>query len=175
MKMSIEVIFGEFPQSSVWWEKSLSLISSTNGVRFGFVKFKDVKDPVELDGRLSDVWCGDRKLKVNLSRFGRDSKVVLEVRDEGRKVVVPATMVDKDVSFKHVLAIAKLKEVGEDMVVSELVIYPEVEVLDRLKECFVGYLHYPREAKLIQAGLFIQGIKGGYCFKYGRQYGVDAV
>jgi hypothetical protein len=33
-------------------------------------------------------------------------------------------------------------------------------VLERLKVCHVGFLHYPREAKLIQAGLFMEGIKG---------------
>jgi hypothetical protein len=74
------------------------------GKRFGFVKFKEVKDPVALEGRLADVWCGDQRLKMNLSRFGRVTEVVPEVRNAGPKVVVTSKLVDKDISFKKMLA-----------------------------------------------------------------------
>ncbi|MCI03981.1 transcription factor jungbrunnen 1-like, partial [Trifolium medium] len=43
------------------------------GNRFGFVKFKDVKNLEALSERLEDVWLGSFKLRVNLSRFGRNS------------------------------------------------------------------------------------------------------
>jgi RNA recognition motif-containing protein len=83
------------------------------GRRFGFVKFKDVEDPVALEGRLADVWCGDRKLKVNLSRFKRDSEVVPEVRKGGLKAVVSSTLVNNEVSFKQMLIPTQGKEVCE--------------------------------------------------------------
>ncbi|GAU23411.1 hypothetical protein TSUD_331080 [Trifolium subterraneum] len=41
------------------------------GRRFGFVKFKEVKDVEVLSESLLDVWIGMYKLRVNLSRFGR--------------------------------------------------------------------------------------------------------
>lgn len=53
------------------------------GKRFGFVKFKEVKDPAVLETRLSNVWFGGSRLKVNLARFNRDSEVLPEVSREG--------------------------------------------------------------------------------------------
>ncbi|MCH79854.1 RNA recognition motif [Trifolium medium] len=41
------------------------------GRRFGFVKFREVKEVEELSDSLRDVWIGMYKLHVNLSRFGR--------------------------------------------------------------------------------------------------------
>jgi RNA recognition motif-containing protein len=41
------------------------------GMRFGFVKFKDVAEVEALSDRLKDVWIGSFKLWVNRSRFGR--------------------------------------------------------------------------------------------------------
>jgi RNA recognition motif-containing protein len=41
------------------------------GRRFGFVKFKEVKDVGQLSERLRDVWIGTFKLIVNRSRFAR--------------------------------------------------------------------------------------------------------
>ncbi|MCI13704.1 RNA-binding protein 25-like, partial [Trifolium medium] len=40
------------------------------GNRFGFVKFKEVKNLEALSGRLEDVWLGSYKIRVNLSGFG---------------------------------------------------------------------------------------------------------
>ncbi|WJX87785.1 hypothetical protein P8452_69940 [Trifolium repens] len=44
------------------------------GNRFGFVKFKEVKNVEALSGRLEDVWMGSFKLKVNRAMFGRNGK-----------------------------------------------------------------------------------------------------
>ncbi|MCI19252.1 endonuclease/exonuclease/phosphatase family protein, partial [Trifolium medium] len=41
------------------------------GKRFGFVKFREVRDVKDLLSRLGDIWVGSFKLRVNLSRFGR--------------------------------------------------------------------------------------------------------
>jgi len=44
--------------------------------------------------------------------------------------------------------------------VPELVVFLGEEVLEQLKRCFVGYLHYPREAHLVQTSFFMEGFKG---------------
>ncbi|MCI61669.1 RNA recognition motif, partial [Trifolium medium] len=41
------------------------------GNRFGFVKFKDVKNLEELSNQLSDVWCGSFKIRINIAKFNR--------------------------------------------------------------------------------------------------------
>jgi RNA recognition motif-containing protein len=46
------------------------------GCRFGFVKFKDVKEVEVLSDSMTDVWMGSFKLRVNRSRFARS-----EVKD----------------------------------------------------------------------------------------------
>jgi RNA recognition motif-containing protein len=53
------------------------------GSRFDFVKFKEVKDEVDLGRRLEEVWWGDSKLKVNRARFSREEKKMSEVPDAG--------------------------------------------------------------------------------------------
>jgi RNA recognition motif-containing protein len=45
------------------------------GWRFGFAKFLEVQNVEELSSKLEEVWCGSFKLKVNLSRFGRNSNL----------------------------------------------------------------------------------------------------
>jgi hypothetical protein len=39
--------------------------------RFGFVKYREVQDLVELLSRLEDVWLRTFKLRINKSRFGK--------------------------------------------------------------------------------------------------------
>jgi RNA recognition motif-containing protein len=41
------------------------------GKRFGFVKFREVRDEVELLRMLSNIWFGTFKLGINLSKFKR--------------------------------------------------------------------------------------------------------
>ncbi|MCI78414.1 hypothetical protein A2U01_0099684, partial [Trifolium medium] len=56
--------------------------------RFGFVKFRDVKDARELLDLISNIWLGSFKLRVNLSHFekGAPRKTVAEVALDGRSV-----------------------------------------------------------------------------------------
>ncbi|MCI28503.1 RNA-binding protein 25-like, partial [Trifolium medium] len=42
------------------------------GRRFGFVKFREVRDARAMLARLGDIWLGTFKLRVNLPRFGRE-------------------------------------------------------------------------------------------------------
>lgn len=60
----------------------------------------------------------------------------------------------KDLSFKHALAGEIGKVVTEAEEVSMLEIRPEEEVVNGLKDYFVGFLHFHKEAKLVHAGFF---------------------
>jgi RNA recognition motif-containing protein len=42
------------------------------GRRFGFVKFRDVTDADELLRKISDIWVGTFKLRINKARFRKD-------------------------------------------------------------------------------------------------------
>jgi RNA recognition motif-containing protein len=50
------------------------------GRGFGFVKFFEVGNVEELSLKLSEVWCGTYKLRINLSRFGKGDKKVSMVQ-----------------------------------------------------------------------------------------------
>ncbi|MCI44762.1 endonuclease/exonuclease/phosphatase family protein, partial [Trifolium medium] len=54
------------------------------GNKFGFVKFKEVKEVEELSNNLEDVWIGSYKLRINLSRFGRNGSVASKTQEERR-------------------------------------------------------------------------------------------
>jgi RNA recognition motif-containing protein len=58
------------------------------GRKFGFVKYREVRDARELLVRLEDIWIRTFKLRVNLSRFakGEAMKVMEEIAPEASKV-----------------------------------------------------------------------------------------
>jgi hypothetical protein len=75
---------------------------NTWGCRFGFVKFREVKNVGELERMLADIWLGSFKLRVDLSLFAKGSTSVPAKQpvvrtSQGRKEVQP------DVSYKNVL------------------------------------------------------------------------
>ncbi|MCI31071.1 hypothetical protein A2U01_0052282, partial [Trifolium medium] len=55
------------------------------GRRFGFVKFRDVVDAIELLRSLSNIWIGSFKLRINLSKFSR--RIDPEQKEESQKGV----------------------------------------------------------------------------------------
>jgi RNA recognition motif-containing protein len=46
------------------------------GKRFGFVKYREVKDEIELLRSISNIWVKSFKLRVNLSKFKRQTEKV---------------------------------------------------------------------------------------------------
>jgi hypothetical protein len=103
------------------------------GRRFGFVKFKDVTNPVALEAKLAEVWCGGRRLRVNLARFTRDSKEAMpEVKTAARRVVGSSSMVDKGNSFIQALGDGGGSEIGGEEVVPELEVLPGEEAFWRV-------------------------------------------
>jgi RNA recognition motif-containing protein len=118
------------------------------GQRFGFVKFKDVKNIEALNDRLGDVWMGSFKLKVNLALFGRNGKRESpsqhrfggenEKRKGGdlekrKEVVVPVVGGNKVITAKPfkaaLLGDAKGKEKPEQPPSLEGIVAPEMMVM----------------------------------------------
>lgn len=133
---------------------------SKRGRRLGFVNFKELEDQVALEERLDEVWYGGSCLKVNLARFNRDSQVVPTVSKSEIMVMVSSSLVDKGKSFEHVLGLVVGRENGGEEAVPELEVSPGEEALEQLEGCCVGYLHYPREADLVQTSFFMEDFKG---------------
>ncbi|MCI28908.1 endonuclease/exonuclease/phosphatase family protein, partial [Trifolium medium] len=52
------------------------------GRRFGFVKFREVKDAIELLRRVSNIWIGTFKLRINLSKFERRVEAIQKEEDQ---------------------------------------------------------------------------------------------
>lgn len=118
------------------------------GKRFGFVKFKDV---------------GNRKLKVNRARFGRETQqlVVQGVVEERRRTVVaagegPSIMTGK--SFKQALGREKGQVEGRKEDRPVLMVQPSEEMLELLKWAYVGELHQNLEAKEVRQMLMMEGL-----------------
>jgi hypothetical protein len=84
------------------------------GRKFGFVKFKEVRDVEDLSRRLDDVWYGTMKIMVKQARFRKgdqyDGSVKEKVEPAQRKRVALNVKVIEGVSFKSILA--KGKEVN---------------------------------------------------------------
>jgi RNA recognition motif-containing protein len=51
------------------WEVYIPDKLDKQGRRFGFVKYRDVRDAREQLNLVSNIWIGSFKLRVNLSRF----------------------------------------------------------------------------------------------------------
>ncbi|KAK2444919.1 polyadenylate-binding protein RBP45 [Trifolium repens] len=144
------------------------------GRRFGFVKFRDVKNAREQLDLISNIWIGSFKLRVNLSRFAKGAPkktVPADVSERGQKDITlkaDAGVMLAGRSFKEVLAeqpVAHRKGkapeeetgigVGGREVVWEVEVEPEA--LARLKGAFVGVLSEDRDPVSIQRSFVMDG------------------
>jgi hypothetical protein len=136
------------------------------GRRFGFVKFRDVKDAMELLRSISDIWIGSFKLRVNRSKFRKNQQLSV---DAPQPVVLrkESKLIQNDKTFKGALVDAGRREGGlvtsteeprpRQQVVWEVEV--EEEVLARLGGAYVGYLVENKEAALIQNQLWMGGFQ----------------
>jgi hypothetical protein len=136
------------------------------GRRFGFVKFRDVKDAMELLRSISDIWIGSFKLRVNRSKFRKNQQLSV---DAPQPVVLrkESKLIQNDKTFKGALVDAGRRERGlvtsteeprpRQQVVWEVEV--EEEVLARLGGAYVGYLVENKEAALIQNQLWMGGFQ----------------
>ncbi|MCI36590.1 endonuclease/exonuclease/phosphatase family protein, partial [Trifolium medium] len=77
------------------------------GRRFGFVKFRDVRDIESFLITLSDIWIGTYKLRINRSRFRRDEdrKGKKEQHQPPKEAGAKSQQhVQQGISFKEVLS-----------------------------------------------------------------------
>jgi RNA recognition motif-containing protein len=79
------------------------------GCRFGFVKFRGVKDALELLRSISNIWIGSFKLRVNRSKFRKnqhpsvDAPMPTVLRKESK-------LIQSDMTFKGALVDAGRRE-----------------------------------------------------------------
>lgn len=68
-----EAMWGVFKHWGKVWDIYIPPRRDKNGKRFGFVKFKDVLNAKALEESLKMVQIGDKKVTVNLPRYGRNA------------------------------------------------------------------------------------------------------
>ncbi|MCH90542.1 endonuclease/exonuclease/phosphatase family protein, partial [Trifolium medium] len=141
------------------------------GRRFGFVKYKEVNNLEELIIKLGDVWCGSYKLRINLSKFGRNhnQKSSTPPPEINREVAFLETPVCVGKSFKEVLGEGKRKGPLEmDTVNCPLVtnirspplfLEPDLGFLHILESSYVGRLVDGKNIKTIQLNLCMEGFR----------------
>jgi RNA recognition motif-containing protein len=128
------------------------------GSRFGFVKYRDVRDAREQLDLISDIWVGTYKIRVNIARFGKGAPAKenmtegkgkakeVETRDiwverravEGRSFKDALVVGPKDGSSGSTLRVDK--NGGEASGEVEWEVEVETEALSRLKGAFIGFL-----------------------------------
>ncbi|MCH92530.1 endonuclease/exonuclease/phosphatase family protein, partial [Trifolium medium] len=138
------------------------------GRRFGFVKFREVRDGGEMLSRLGDIWLGTYKLRVNLSRFNREDN-----REEVREEVPESSMaaearhhpgrsfkeaVVADVAHRSLVEVPKLNA-GQNLTEVVWEVEVEPESVAKLKGAFVGFLAEYKETLEIQQKLVLDGFQ----------------
>ncbi|GAU30343.1 hypothetical protein TSUD_212000 [Trifolium subterraneum] len=134
------------------------------GRRFGFVKYREVKEVEVLSKSLQDVWVGSFKLRVNKSRFNRNE----EKRNNTPNQPVQFGQSERGEggvqlgrSFKSALVVnIGVREAAEDRVANaEEVLNVEVDALTlkELETSFVGVLAVEVEVRRIKTILYMEG------------------
>ena len=118
------------------WEVFIPKKLDKWGRRFAFIKFRDVVDVVELEASLKEVWWGNLRLKVNLSRFDREEAKGGVERPVKQRAGVVGKHVEAGVSFKNVVEGRSLVETPS------LEFLPDEGLLEELQHCVV-VLSYP--------------------------------
>jgi hypothetical protein len=132
------------------------------GNRFGFVKFKEVKNVEALSERLEDVWLGSYKLRVNLSRFGRNSSKGEPSKDSGGQAkekrpsatVTGGAKVYPDKPFLNVLLGAHPDHHSLPSIEGEV----DQEFLHILSGSYVGVMTEGVETRAVQMKLWLAGL-----------------
>jgi RNA recognition motif-containing protein len=115
-KISTSFFVTNFPEEVVWGDlwKLFTKYGSVSDVfipkkvdkwgrRFGFVKFKDVKEVELLSKKLKDVWWNTHKLKINRALFGKGDKKEEDssaLNHPQRAKAVSDLLVSNDLTFK---------------------------------------------------------------------------
>jgi hypothetical protein len=148
-----------------------------NGHRFGFVKFKEVTNALELEEKMNDVWWDSFKLRINLSRFNRgakESKRSISTRKgedssnpNGDHKLHGAALVEQGRSFKHALTSEGEKKSplcmehgGGELIAAHqehIVAKVNEEWWNKLQASYVGFLVDEKDAAKVSEGLVMEG------------------
>jgi hypothetical protein len=145
------------------------------GRRFGFVKYRDVKDAKEQLRLISNIWVGSFKLRVNLPRFEKGSTRKVEQK----QATVPVEDVPESSnrtgaaeiegrSFKSALVVRpeahnvvteQVDRSKGEKIVDEVVweVEVEAEALAKLNGAYVGFLSEHRDHCVIQQNFLMDG------------------
>jgi hypothetical protein len=125
------------------------------GRRFGFVKFKEVKDVGQLSERLRDVWIGTFKLIVNRSRFARsESKEAPSQKVSSERPNLKLKEAEVGRSFQMALMGG-----GRLSSVEVLKVPVNEELCGELQGSVVGTLAREKDVRQIQTTLLMEGFK----------------
>jgi hypothetical protein len=139
------------------------------GKRFGFVKYREVKDAKELLRTISNIWIDSFKLRINLSKFNRKTEQLPngETKRKEPEVVV-GTARDGAMTTGRTFKSALLTDnasgsgIGEAEKAKDEVVW-EVEVeeerMEKLEGACVGYLVENMNAQSIQNDFHMDGFQ----------------
>jgi hypothetical protein len=144
------------------------------GQRFGFVKFGEVEDAVEMLRRISNIWVGSFKLRVNLPKFDRNMKPTTEkernkdfVTEEPRPKTLKNHQGQVEKSFKNAVAGqgsggdgGKGVQVGVTAAKAEVIweVEEEEEMLTKLAGAYVGILIEEKDSIGLQNNFRLNGL-----------------
>jgi hypothetical protein len=128
------------------------------GNRFGFVKFKEVKNVEALSSRLEDLWVGTYKIRINLSRFRRNSSTTPMVQRKN-SFIPEAEIVhsQQPKPFKQALLKGRGDQATSSVATVEVEVVPEV--LHMLEGSYVGRLSLGVEVRALQTKLWMAGLQ----------------
>jgi hypothetical protein len=143
------------------------------GKRFGFVKYRDVKNAREQLDLISNIWFGSFKIRVNIARFNKgdlkreEEKAVTGKGKEVTKAVGEVLAADgrsfKEVlsevpgGEKRVLAPVVQRKAGAELGVVVMEVEPEAEALKKLNGAYVGFLSEFMHHQTLQRDFVMDG------------------
>jgi hypothetical protein len=150
------------------------------GKRFGFARFADVDDVQSLLEKIEGTWIGTFKIRANISRFKRgDVGEDLATKPVGTEIAIrqgEEVREQVESTFKHVLVMGGKKQptvidVGGKQTIFNSPIVPEVQHhgmieveavqsnIQRLNQCFVGFLKEEVEPDKLQMLIAMEGFQ----------------
>jgi hypothetical protein len=129
------------------------------GRKFGFVKFSEVEELVDLESRLKDVWLGKVHLKVNKARFGRNEQKgdgvgtsMVGAAKGGGVVGLESAAKTPPFSWDR----SHFPELKKELPCLDIL--PSEEMVQFLEQCYVAELHLQTEPMALQQLLVMDGI-----------------
>jgi hypothetical protein len=123
------------------------------GNRFGFVRFKEVKNVEAFSARLEDVWVGMYKVRINLTRFARKSP---NNSPKTKKQSPSQAMATSSGPFKR--ALLEGRKAQDDSAVASVEVEVNQEVMHSLEGSYVGRLSDGVELRALQTKLWLSGL-----------------